>query len=235
MKICVMSDLHGILPQAGESTDITLICGDIMPLRMQRNIPQCKKWLETEFAYWALNWPTEKIYFIAGNHDFIFDGHFTTNDALQLKTLTDGKLWYLNGNSVVEHMSNNGELFKIFGTPYCKIFGNWAFMRENDTLREMYKQMPGDCDIVISHDAADINGLGIIPPGRWNPDASVNAGNIILADAIKEKKPRYYFCGHIHEGNHTVTDCNGTICANVSILNDSYKETYSPLYLEISK
>ena len=34
-----MSDLHGELPDAHEVAEITLICGDIIPLRMQRNIP----------------------------------------------------------------------------------------------------------------------------------------------------------------------------------------------------
>ena len=43
MRICVMSDLHGELPDAHEVAEITLICGDIIPLRMQRNIPQSQK------------------------------------------------------------------------------------------------------------------------------------------------------------------------------------------------
>ena len=29
-----------------------------------------------------------------------------------------------------EYLSNEGKIYKVFGTPYCKIFGNWAFMRE---------------------------------------------------------------------------------------------------------
>jgi Icc-related predicted phosphoesterase len=228
-----MSDLHGELPDAHDTAEITLICGDIVPLRMQRNIPQSKKWLETEFAYWVKNWPSEKIYFIGGNHDFIFDGHYTTNDALQLKILTDEKLWYLNGYTVVDHCSNDGKFYKIYGTPFCHIFGNWAFMREDETLRELYCQMPNGCDIVISHDAADINNLGLVPPNVWHPDSSVNAGNKVLAEFIKLNKPKYYFCGHIHEGNHHVTEIDGTTMANVSLLDDSYQMVYEPLYLDI--
>jgi Icc-related predicted phosphoesterase len=228
-----MSDLHGELPEAHDTAEVTLICGDIVPLRMQRNIPQSKKWLETEFAYWALNWPSEKIYFIAGNHDFLFDGHYTNNDALQLKSKTDGKLWYLDGTLTIEHVANDGKSYTIFGTPFCKIFGNWAFMREDENLRELYEPIPGGCDIVISHDAADINNLGLIPPGVWNPTDYINAGNKILAEAIKEKKPKYYFCGHIHDGNHKVTEIDGTIMANVSLLDDHYEMAYEPLYLDI--
>lgn len=228
-----MSDLHGELPDAHEVAEITLICGDIIPLRIQRNKPQSKKWLETEFAYWTINWPSEKIYFIGGNHDFLFDGHYTTNDALQLKSKTEGKLWYLDGTQIVEHISNDGQSYTIFGTPFCHIFGNWAFMREDENLRKLYEYMPAGCDIIISHDAADINNLGLVPPNVWHPYNSINAGNTVLAEFIKKLKPKYYFCGHIHEGNHQVTKVDGTTMANVSLLNDSYKMVYEPLYLDI--
>ena len=228
-----MSDLHGELPQAHDVAEVTLICGDIVPLRMQRNIPQSKKWLETEFTYWALNWPSERIYFIGGNHDFLFDGHYTNNEALQLKSKTDGKLWYLDGTMIIEHIANDGQYYTIFGTPYCHIFGNWAFMREDENLRELYKFIPDGCDILISHDAADINNLGLVPPNVWHPSSSINAGNKVLAEAVKEKKPKYYFCGHIHEGNHHVTEIDGTTMTNVSLLDDSYQMVYEPLYLDI--
>lgn len=228
-----MSDLHGELPDAHEVAEITLICGDIIPLRIQRNKPQSQKWLETEFIYWVKNWPSEKIYFIAGNHDFLFDGHYTTNDALQLKSKTEGKLWYLDGTQIVEHISNDGQSYTIFGTPFCHIFGNWAFMREDENLRKLYEYMPAGCDIIISHDAADINNLGLVPPNVWHPYNSINAGNTVLAEFIKDRKPKYYFCGHIHEGNHQVTKIDGTTMANVSLLNDSYKMVYEPLYLDI--
>ena len=233
MRICVMSDLHGELPDAHEVAEITLICGDIVPLRIQRNIPQSKKWLETEFAYWAKNWPGNKVFFIGGNHDFLLDGHYTTNDVLQLREITEGKLHYLDGLKPVDYLSDEGKVYKIHGTPYCKIFGNWAFMREDGYLRELYKSIPTGCDIVISHDAADINDLGLVPPNVWHPSTSINAGNKVLAEAIKLTKPKYYFCGHIHEGNHHVTKIDDTTMANVSLLNDDYKMVYEPLYLDI--
>jgi len=235
MKICVLSDLHGILPNIEEDSEITLICGDIVPLKIQRNIPQSKKWLETDFLYWVNKLPTEKVYFIGGNHDFIFDGHFSKTDALILNRIANGKLCYLDGFTTIDHLSNDGFTYHIFGTPYCHIFGNWAFMREDDMLKKLYDHIPTECDILFSHDAADMNGLGIVPPNAWHPTESVNAGNSILTEAIKEKKPRYYFCGHIHEGNHEVSEFEGTICANVSILDDKYENTFSPLFLEITK
>lgn len=45
----------------------------------------------------------------------------------------------------------------------------------------------------------------MIPPGRWS-STPINAGNEVLAKAIIDKKPKYAFCGHIHEGNHWLLD-----------------------------
>lgn len=228
-----MSDLHGYLPTAHDFAEITLICGDIVPLYIQRNIPKSKEWLKSEFAYWALNWPSNKLYFIAGNHDFVFDGHWTPNETIELNRITDDKLIYLPGNVTKEYIDSEGNVHKIFGTPYCHIFGNWAFMHSDEYLEELYDPIPDNCEIVISHDAADINNLGLVPPNKWHPDRSVNAGNVILAKFIKERKPMFYFCGHIHEGNHQVTTIDGTTMANTSILNDDYHFHYEPLYLNI--
>ena len=90
-----------------------------------------------------------------------------------------------------------------------------------------------EVDILLSHDAADINNLGLIPPNKWHPNESLNAGNTVLAEAIKLKQPKYYFCGHIHDGNHKVETIDNTLMANVSLLNDSYQISYEPLYLDI--
>ena len=70
MKFGALSDLHGILPEIKEECDIYLICGDITPLKMQRNIPQSKKWLSHEFAQWVKDLPCEKVFMVGGNHDF---------------------------------------------------------------------------------------------------------------------------------------------------------------------
>ena len=227
-----MSDLHGELPKATKSSEITLICGDIVPLFIQKNISKSKLWLKTEFAYWAMNWPSEKIFFIAGNHDFVFNGHMSYNDIMEVSINSDNKLWYLQNNSAI-YTDKEGKDYTIFGTPYCRIFRKWAFMLPDEELAIKYAGIPENVDILLSHDAANINNLGLIPPNKRYSNEFLNAGNNVLAEAIKLKKPKYYFCGHIHEGNHKVEVIDNTLMANVSILNDSYKVTYEPLYLDI--
>lgn len=231
MRICALSDLHGNLIENIEPCELVLICGDIVPLYIQRNIPQCEKWLKTEFAKWVNSLPCEEVIFIAGNHDFCFAGKGNLWNLNVIVGPTDGKAIYLE-NSFVDYLSNEGKVFRIFGTPDCHIFGNWAFMYSDDKLYKHYSLMPENCDILISHDAPDVNDLGLVPPNRWHSDY-VNAGNPVLTRIIQEKKPRYAFNGHIHEGNHELTKIQETITANVSILNDRYDITYNPLYLDI--
>lgn len=231
MRICAISDLHGNLITNIEPCELLLICGDIMPLYMQRNKPQCESWLLNEFSTWIKELPCEKVIFIAGNHDFVFENRDFLWINRFVKFPTEGKAAYLE-NSFFDYLSNEGKIYRIFGTPACKIFGNWAFMYDSDTLMKKYLEMPNNCDIVISHDAPDLNNCGLIPPGRYN-QVPVNAGNPWLADVIKDTKPRYAFCGHIHEGNHWLEDAGDTKTANVSILDDSYSITYEPLYCDI--
>ena len=99
MKICVLSDLHGFLIDYIQPCELVLICGDIVPLRMQRNKPQCEKWLKTEFADWIKSLPCEKVVFVAGNHDFVFENR----ELLWINSIithpTEGKAIYLENDT----------------------------------------------------------------------------------------------------------------------------------------
>lgn len=231
MKICALSDLHGFLIGDIQPCEVILICGDIVPLQMQRNKPQCEKWLKTTFANWVKSLPCEKVVFTAGNHDFVFENR----DLLWINQIvsfpTEGKATYLD-NTWLDYLGSDGLVYRIYGTPACHQFGNWAFMYSDEKLREIYNTIPENCDILLSHDAPNLNDCGVIPPGRWS-STPINAGNEPLALAIIDKKPKYAFCGHIHEGNHQLTDTGTTKTANVSILDDAYDINYDPLYLDI--
>ena len=93
MKITAISDLHGNLPTIDQS-DILIISGDISPLNIQRSKPQMKMWLETIFLYWINTLPVDKVFLIAGNHDFYFE-NIPYNHLLELIILSKGKLVYI--------------------------------------------------------------------------------------------------------------------------------------------
>ena len=229
MLIGVTSDLHGILPKI-KPCEVLLICGDIMPLRMQRNIPQSESWLKGEFAEWINNLPCEQVYMVGGNHDFalanMYKMPFKHNSIL--KEPTKGKLIMLD-NEYDEYYSREGKIYSIWGTPYCKIFGNWAYMYEPETLKEAYSLMPDNCDIVLSHDAPKLCGLGVIHQRMDREDA----GNPWLADEMMRKHPKYTFCGHIHSGEHELQTLDDMKMANVSLVDERYEEFFKPLYLDI--
>lgn len=230
MKIIALSDLHGYLPETVEPCDLLLICGDITPLRIQRNIPQSEKWLKTEFAEWVNNLPCKSVVMVGGNHDFALFNmyHDMFKQSSILSKPTDGKLIILDNEEIGYYFEDSE--YTIWGTPYCKQFGNWAYMYEPETLKEAYATMPENCDIVLTHDAPKMLGLGEIHSGAW---AGTDAGNPWLADEILRKHPKYVFCGHIHSGEHNLQMIDDIRLANVSIMDETYQPTYNPLILEI--
>lgn len=234
MKIAVISDLHGYLPiypskywDGIEECEMLLICGDILPLNIQTNMPKSRDWLIVDFKLWAYDLPVEKVYIIAGNHDFWFERNSLEAHSIFSKY---DKVTYLC-NEFTDYISTqDSKVYRIFGTPYCKIFGNWAFMRNNEFLAQKYNEIPENVDIFVSHDAPKVSDVGMIKEGNWS---GTDAGNPVLAKYILEKKPKYAFCGHIHSGNHELQEVEGTKFANTSVVNERYDLVYKPLIIRI--
>ena len=80
MKILGISDLHGALPKiTNEEFDVLCICGDLFPLKIQDNMPQCKSWLEGKFIKWCESISCNHVLLIAGNHDIYFERTIKTD------------------------------------------------------------------------------------------------------------------------------------------------------------
>lgn len=230
MKIVALSDLHGYLPEVVEPCDLVLICGDVIPLHIQKDIPRSEHWLSTIFAQWINDLPCEMAYMVGGNHDFALANMYQDRlkRASMLYAPTKYKLTLLDNESADLYFED--KKYTIWGTPYCKKFGNWAYMYEPETLKEAYATMPENCDVVLTHDAPKMLGLGEIHSGAW---AGEDVGNPWLADEILRKHPKYVFCGHIHSGEHNLQMIDDIRLANVSIMDETYQPTYNPLILEI--
>lgn len=227
MEICALSDLHGFLPTYVKPCEVIFICGDISPLNIQSNIPKMEKWLKTTFFKWVDSLPCEKVFLIAGNHDIYFERRGYDKIQELLKDIP--KLTYLENNTA-EYVSKECILYTIHGTPECTIFGNWAFMKEEETLDELFSKIPNKCDILITHDAP-YGTSDICYEAPWIEGKHV--GNPSLTKAIIEKCPTYVFHGHLHSSNHDVEYLRDTKVYNVSILNERYDNAYYPLYLNI--
>lgn len=234
MKITAISDLHGLLPEI-EPCDVLLICGDIVPIKVQSSTPKSEMWLGGEFTQWINNLPCQHVIAVWGNHDFI-GMHMGSNILGKqrfdtcLGKPTKYKIEFLDGNYT--NVIVGDEEITIWGSPWCKPFGTWAFMLEEESLVERYSSMPKNCDIVITHEAPRIGKMGIIQQGQ---STGFKAGSKVLADIIKDRQPRYAISGHIHSSEHTLSKYKGggnTLYATVSLLNERYEHTYKPLTFE---
>jgi Icc-related predicted phosphoesterase len=234
MKVAIISDLHGHLPiypspywEGIEECELLLICGDILPLHCQSKMIESRLWLIDEFKPWAASLPVEQVFFIAGNHDFWFERNDLT--AHQIFSSHD-KVRYLK-NEYVDYISTqDAKVYRIFGTPYCHIFGNWAFMRDEETLAKKFNQIPGNVDILISHDAP--YGTSDVCFEGWAADGR-HKGCPELRDAIIASKPKYNFHGHLHSANHGEELLGETKVYNTSVLNEQYNLVYEPLIIRL--
>lgn len=226
LSICAISDLHDYLPEL-KPCELVLICGDSVPLEYQASSKKTKKWYDTTFRKWAGELPCDKVLFIAGNHELHFPGKKIIYESLFSK---DDKITYLCHSEYI-HKSKDGKEYKIFGTPYCKQFMNWAFMYPNEELEKIFKNIPNDLDILISHDNPYGYGDIVLQECPWADGSHI--GNIPLAKAIEEKQPKYQFNGHLHSCEHSPIMIGNTKHYNCSIKDEQYNPVYEPLYLDI--
>lgn len=217
MKICGISDLHGYLPDNIPTCDVLCICGDIIPLKMQRNLPQSKKWWLEDFCKWAARLPCNRVIFTAGNHDFLLEDLYINRLADyyeftdKLKDNSNGKVILL----IDEAYKYNNAIF--YGFPYIRPITfqekKWAFEDDYESKDKpsVYTSLKDiEVDVLITHD---------------NPYK-----NHILT-AYLNNKPKFWFYGHWHEGNSNPLQS----MYNCSILNNCYsiKENFEIPTMEL--
>lgn len=253
MKIVAISDIHGYLPKL-QPCDVVVMCGDILPLNIQRNYEASLAWLSGPFQSWALNLDCKKIVFIAGNHDFVFEqlynehvhvmGRMATHSALQFtpericSTLFqmddeyDPKLIYLCDSPYIY------QGVKFYGIPWCPNLRNWAFYGDSETLREKFNQIPSDFDVLLTHCPPKYGQQGVVLQTNWN--FGTDFGCEELQEALVQKTMLrsdvcWVLSGHIHSGNHNCEKHGPLIYRNVSIKDEDYNESYQPFEFEINK
>lgn len=231
MKVCAISDIHGtLLPIEDyfEPCDLVCICGDISPLDIQSNNEQMEKWMRESFKPWCESLPCDKVLFIAGNHDFFLNN----KNGLTHKLFSQNeKVTYLLEESYF--FEKNNKTYHIYGTPYCRMFGRWPFMRTEPDLEEKYDKIPENLDILLTHDQPYGYGDILQQEDFVYYNGRVHVGNKVLTKYIKVKEPRYIFTGHLHTTTHDCVMINNTKKYNVSIKDESYDPVYDPLIIDI--
>lgn len=202
MKICAISDLHGILPSVPEC-DVLCIAGDVVDLLVQRSSDKSDAWWSTAFITWADKLSCKKIFVVPGNHDIyieqLYDGLIKDTTLQEFKDkislLTNDKVVFLI-DELYEY-----EGIKFYGTPWIAPihWQTWAFedtQHEYDEYVCPYEKIP-NCDILITHE---------------NPNYNEKLENYCFG------KYKHHFFGHWHNG----ISYGHLNQHNCSILTDSY-------------
>lgn len=195
MKICGISDIHGNLIKDIPKCDVLCICGDIVPLGIQRQMDDSIKWFQNEFANWVKDLPCKKVIAVPGNHDFYLENKLKEWKGFveDYEIYTDGKVRFL-----VDELFNY-EGVSFYGTPWINpiLFGKWAFEYSTDEVEDNPFEKIPKCDILLTHD---------------NPNHNHSLGHYCFG------KYKHHLFGHWHDG----TSYGHLGQHNCSILDDYY-------------
>jgi hypothetical protein len=162
--------------------------------------------------------------FIAGNHDRWMQDKTEESRGILTGYKTIDYLqddWMIVGDS--DPHDPNVKTAKIYGSPWQPEFYNWAFNlpRNGDELKSKWDMIHEDTDILITHGPA----WGFLDDVEGN--RNVHLGCELLAERIKQIKPKIHICGHIHTGYGHYFDGH-THYFNASILNERYNYAHLP-------
>jgi 3',5'-cyclic AMP phosphodiesterase CpdA len=170
MKIAAISDTHGENFDA-PACDVLIRAGDLMQRGTMQEFIQMMTWLR--------RLPAKRILYVPGNHDIIVAKEPTLCRQLMPKNAT------LLLDETVEI-----DGVRFHGSPWVLPMENWAFMKEDPEIREIYKRrMPEDIDVLITHGPAYLKFDG----GGY--------GSVALLEALMCRYDRLktHIFGHIHQ------------------------------------
>jgi Icc-related predicted phosphoesterase len=176
MKFVFVADTHNHFPVIPDG-DCVVHAGDA-----------CNGGTLTELVtfinlFGALEHP-HKIY-VPGNHDNIVQ----EQPALVRRICEDAGVTLLIDRGI----RING--LYIYGTPWVPIYGDYAYMIEEEDLIERFFHIPGGLDLLITHGPP----WGILDQTAHDFKL-VAAGCLALRDRVLAAKPKVHVFGHIHPG-----------------------------------
>ena len=167
--VCI-SDTHNKQPPVPYG-DVLIHAGDLTITGSGEEIQAQLDWLKSL--------PHRHKILIAGNHDKAFEGE-------EKKRLDFGGLIYLQDSSTTISVAS-GRTLNIYGSPWTKKQGNWAF--QYDSARNFWtSRIPIETDIVVTH----------MPP-RFHLDID-GWGDESLLRELQRIRPLLHVFGHFHAG-----------------------------------
>lgn len=208
MRIVSISDTHCQhrklkMPKG----DIIIHAGDICKEGTEGEVQAFLRWFS------SLNF-TYKI-FIAGNHDFFFDGE----TKKYLAQIIPENICYLNDTGIIIEGIN------FWGSPVTPWLYDGAFNRKRGpNISKHWKLIPSNTDILITHGPPH----GILDKNR----VDYSAGCKSLRKFVTSIQPRLHIFGHIHE-SYGQTKIGKTTYMNACMVNEEEICTNVPLIYEL--
>ena len=204
MRIIAVSDTHNQYHKLDiPNGDVFIHAGDIDIYSNSEELEEFNSWLGT------LPPLMHKIV-IAGNHDMHLEriGYRKTQQRL-----TNATYLYNSGITI-------GGI-KFWGSPFSALFGNWAFMRASEGMRDIWSEMPEDLDVLITHGPS----YSVLDTCYY--PVTHNVGCKELLKAVEIKKPKVHIVGHIHESHGRTENC-----FNVSVMDENYQLVNKPTVID---
>jgi len=179
MKILHITDSHGFhngYNHDWDNIDIVIHTGDASNSKTVITNEQEFK----HFLYWYNNIPVKHKIYVAGNHDTFLYKH---------KDLVDwGDIIYLEDDYTIIND------VKIYGTPWCPVFNDWAFMLSDNKLYKYFDNIPDDTDILCTHTPPRT----VLDLANKYDGTLEYCGSKHLLNKVEEINPKYHLFGHIH-------------------------------------
>ncbi|KAG0279102.1 hypothetical protein BGZ95_002238, partial [Linnemannia exigua] len=100
----------------------------------------------------------------------------------------------IDASAVVDPREGWTEGYRIWASPWQPEFYEWAFNEARGKLKDIWKLIPEDVDILMTHGPPKYHG-DIVSLGKDR-----HAGCEELLERLKLVRPLYHVFGHIHEG-----------------------------------
>ena len=173
--VCI-SDTHNRFPDIPEG-DLLVHAGDLSQGGTYQEIQRTLDWLQDQ--------PHQYKVVIAGNHDLVLDPQKGRPDV-ERTSLNWHNLIYLQDSSQ-SLCFKNGRILNLYGSPWTRKHGNWAFEYPRGVDR-WTKTIPKATDILVTH----------MPPfGHLDLDG---LGDEHLLSEVRRVRPILHVFGHIHAG-----------------------------------
>jgi hypothetical protein len=176
--ICI-SDTHNCQPHIPPG-DLLIHAGDLTQSGSLSELQKTLDWLNT-FPH------THKVV-VAGNHDLFLDKDKATTAADRdgRDALKWGSLIYLQDSSASLTFPG-GRILKVYGSPWTRKQGNWAFQYPRGEDR-WSNTIPDNTDVLVTHS-----------PPRFYLDLD-GFGDENLLNELWRVRPQVHVFGHIHAG-----------------------------------